>query len=225
MLPKHRSECDLEQPFQRAYFENEFGSKSIGEPNWRPHVRNALDYPNCQEHSSKGGNGLDWFSSIRCPQPVQQITKIQKKKKLEISNASQVEQTTPKREFRTHSVAVEYDDAQDCTRVWELTLEKSMGQKKKAWDCRNGVAERAPGDKSYHVPEYALQFHHHGSTLPLPSFGAMKTVPDTFIPLVKLPLKPRIPFHVKERKKEKAREINEVNELDHWKPAKQLCIS
>ena len=53
MLPKHRSECDLERPFQKAYFENEFGSKSIGEPSWKPHVRNALDHPDCQEHSAK----------------------------------------------------------------------------------------------------------------------------------------------------------------------------
>lgn len=53
MLPKHRSECDLERPFQRAYFENEFGNRSIGEPNWKPHLRNALDFPDCQEHSVK----------------------------------------------------------------------------------------------------------------------------------------------------------------------------
>jgi hypothetical protein len=40
-----------------------------------------------------------------------------------------------------------------------------------AWDQRNGIKERAPGDKSYHVPEYEARFHHHGSTLPSPSFG------------------------------------------------------
>ena len=53
MLPKHRSECDLERPFQKAYFESEFGSKSIGEPKWKPHIRNSLDHPDCQEHSIK----------------------------------------------------------------------------------------------------------------------------------------------------------------------------
>ena len=53
MLPKHRSECDLEQPFKKAYFESEFGGKSIGEPKWKPHIRNALDHPDCQEHSIK----------------------------------------------------------------------------------------------------------------------------------------------------------------------------
>ena len=53
MPPKHQNECTLERPHEKAYFENQFGAKSIGEAEWKPHIRNVFDHPNSQEHSSK----------------------------------------------------------------------------------------------------------------------------------------------------------------------------
>lgn len=39
------------------------------------------------------------------------------------------------------------------------------------FDKRNGVPAASPGDKSYEVPEYSHEFHKHGSTRPVISFG------------------------------------------------------
>ena len=47
----YQSYCGKHGLYQHSY--GEYGSKSIGEPDWIPHVRNALDYPDCQEHSPK----------------------------------------------------------------------------------------------------------------------------------------------------------------------------
>ncbi|XP_046847858.1 uncharacterized protein LOC124441432 [Xenia sp. Carnegie-2017] len=75
----YQSYCGKHGLYQHSY--GEYGSKSIGEPDWIPHVRNALDYPDCQEHSPKGGDGLDWCSTIRCPPKYveEKFTKAQSK--------------------------------------------------------------------------------------------------------------------------------------------------
>ena len=75
----------------------------------------------------RGGNGLDWFSSIRCPQSIQQPIQSQ----LHVRR-SELKTSTPKEhQSQKHFIVQEYDETQDINRVWELTLEKSMGQKKK----------------------------------------------------------------------------------------------
>ena len=82
----------------------------------------------------RGGNGLDWFSSIRCPQSIQQqIKPTQSQSYVKIS---ELKACTPKKQQnQTQCTMLEYNETQDIGRVWELTLEKSMGQKKKV----NGI--------------------------------------------------------------------------------------
>ncbi|XP_046847857.1 spermatogenesis-associated serine-rich protein 1-like isoform X2 [Xenia sp. Carnegie-2017] len=73
---------------------------------------------------------------------------------------------------------------------WELTLEKCLGEKRKACNKRNGINERSPGDKCYKAPECSSHFHRK-STMSTVKFGEIIKPPDTFIPLLKSPLKPR----------------------------------
>ena len=41
----------LVNPVIRPYYTDGFGSKSIGEPEWRPHPRNALSVPGRLDNS------------------------------------------------------------------------------------------------------------------------------------------------------------------------------
>ena len=36
---------ELENPFVKPYYTDNFGSKSIGEPDWKPHGRNMASFP------------------------------------------------------------------------------------------------------------------------------------------------------------------------------------
>jgi len=70
------------------------------------------------------------------------------------------------------------------------------------FENRNGIPIASLGDKSYQAPEYSLDFHKQGSTRPVINFGgSLKCVPDTFVPLQDLPLKPRLTFEEKQKKK------------------------
>ncbi|XP_019376538.1 PREDICTED: spermatogenesis-associated serine-rich protein 1 [Gavialis gangeticus] len=111
------------------------------------------------------------------------------------------------------------------TSASERTLEMCLGRKKHEIDCRNGIPMATPCDNCYKCPEHSLDFHRFGSTRPVVNFGCEKYKKrvDTFIPLQHLPQIPCVPYHVKEKQKELARERNEVKNLDRWKPAPPLC--
>ena len=42
-------------PFVKPYYKDGQGSKSIGEPEWRPHPKNALSVPNRLDNSVRYG--------------------------------------------------------------------------------------------------------------------------------------------------------------------------
>ncbi|XP_029211215.2 uncharacterized protein LOC114975256 isoform X1 [Acropora millepora] len=223
----------------KPYYKDGQGSKSIGEPEWRPHPKNALSVPNRLNNSVRGGNGLDWFSSIRCaPQedythPRSSLTKEKEVFHRLQSTDDKASQSTlhetegnPTRNFShdpiEHGTSDDFNK-NDMRRPMEISLRMSLGAKRKVFDKRNGVPAASPGDKSYEVPEYSHEFHKHGSTRPVISFGgSLHYIPDTFVPLQDLPLKPRIPFEEKEKVKLKQQEIEEVQDLDNWRPSDPL---
>ncbi|KAK3698718.1 hypothetical protein QZH41_010753 [Actinostola sp. cb2023] len=160
--------------FTKPYYLDGYGSRSIGEPNWRPHPRNALSDPDAIPHSKMGGNGQDWYSSIRCPLPPPSRIRTPSKKdssatfKNEVSSPRPGLSSKPSLDARPNY----YNDERCIYRKsFELTLCMAIGAKKKVYCQRNGLPEIALGDKSYQVPEYSRNFHKHGSTLPTVSFG------------------------------------------------------
>jgi len=235
----------LLNPIIKPYYRDGFGSRSIGEPEWRPHPRNALSVPDRLDNSVRGGNGLDWFSRIRCA-PLEDTahtsSRSQQKepehhstKECRSLQADQLPYAVPspvsvEREEKPiqYQPVIQYDTYDDFERIYmtrplEISLRMSVGAKKQVYDKRNGIPAASLGDKSYQVPEYSLDFHRQGSTRPVISFGGtLRYVPDTFVPLQDLPLKPRVSFEEKEKKKLKRQEIDEVKNLDNWHPADPL---
>lgn len=225
------------RPTVKPYFKDGLGSKSIGEPEWRPHPRNALSVPNRLDNSVRGGNGLDWFSSIRCA-PHEENTHIasQERQKEAVCHLDTTSDRAPQSLFneteqkstRHLQPPIEYDTYDDfqknyMKRPLEMSLRMSVGAKKKVFDKRNGIPAASLGDKSYQVPEYSMEFHKQGSTRPVISFGGLvQYIPDTFVPLQDLPPHPRVPFEEKEKVKVKRQEIEDVKDLDNWQPADPL---
>nr|XP_054110016.1 spermatogenesis-associated serine-rich protein 1 isoform X4 [Callithrix jacchus] len=91
-------------------------------------------------------------------------------------------------------------------------------------DPRNGIPKLTPGDNPYMYPEQSKGFHKAGSTLSPVNFSIVPYEKkfDTFIPLEPLPQIPNLPFWVKEKANSLKNEIQEVEELDNWRPAVPL---
>ncbi|KAK7476363.1 hypothetical protein BaRGS_00032363 [Batillaria attramentaria] len=89
---------------------------------------------------------------------------------------------------------------------------------------RNGLPEASPGDKSYQVPEYSPSFHKKGCTRPLTRYGPARSfrTPDTFIPLVPVTTDCSETFRVKSAKMQLQNDVDEVRQLEKWKPATPL---
>lgn len=108
----------------------------------------------------------------------------------------------------------------------EITHTMLFGKKRSASDVirmRNGIRVASLGDKPYQVPEYSAGFHKFGSTLPLANFGnRAKSMADTFVPLVKMPDKPRESYALKERRRLVEAAMDEVARLNKWRPATPL---
>jgi hypothetical protein len=85
-------------------------------------------------------------------------------------------------------------------------------------DSRNGLPKRSDGDKSYWTVELSPGFHKLGSTLPPIDFGRKRksSLPP---PLTVSSTSEYIPFETKERERVKNELIDEVIQLDRWKPA------
>lgn len=236
----------LTNPIIKPYYRDGFGSKSIGEPHWRPHPRNALSVPGRLDNTAKGGDGLDWTSSIRCA-PLEETTQTthrphekatpyhslknnNKAKARDLQEAAQAYHTDSIEEEKPccGKPTVVYDTYDDFERIYlqrplEISLRMSVGAKKAVFEQRNGIPGASPGDKSYQVPEYSPDFHTQGSTRPIVRFGGLlKYVPDTFVPLQDLPSRPRTTFEERQKRKAKREEIEEVKNLDNWQPADLL---
>ncbi|XP_032227835.2 uncharacterized protein LOC5503646 [Nematostella vectensis] len=237
------------RPRIKPYYLHGFGSRTIGEPGWRPHPQNALSHPNVQENSKFGGTGQDWFSRLRCAPTVSTSTKKYSipTQQQSTERAATVPDLKPEYPSLQHdqdvvipSAPTQAHGATPCRltatpddtgrvcyrRPVELTLSKALGAKKKVWDSRNGIPVASPGDNSYQVPEYSRSFHKFGSTRSVVCFGGrLEYVPDTFVPLQDLPLRPRMSFLEKEIRQRKVNEILEVIDLDGWKPSPKLAPS
>ncbi|KAG8445739.1 hypothetical protein GDO86_010502 [Hymenochirus boettgeri] len=102
------------------------------------------------------------------------------------------------------------------------TLQTVCGKKKTVFDPRNGIPIAKPGDNPFHIPEYSPSFHKFGSTRPVMNFREPYRVKaDTFIPLQKIPLKPGIPYNLKEKQQIREEERKEVKQLTTWKPSQR----
>ncbi|KXJ23752.1 spermatogenesis-associated serine-rich protein 1 [Exaiptasia diaphana] len=222
--------------FVKPYYSDGYGSRSIGEPDWRPHPRNALSDPNTLPNTKMGSSVQDWPSIRLTPQlrPVRTQTRrlsdtIETVKAVDPPPRTQPfsSQENKRSVVKEQELSNSYEDER-CIyrRPMELTLSKAMGIKKRGYCPRNGLPVIAMGDKSYQIPEYSREFHKHGSTRPTVSFGGLtRCIPDTFVPLQDLPLRPRQTFRAKLRKIQKEQEIQEVLSLDTWKPAPILASS
>ncbi|EDO32558.1 predicted protein [Nematostella vectensis] len=232
-LPRFRDSVnDIQQdsighslrPRIKPYYLHGFGSRTIGEPGWRPHPQNALSHPNVQENSKFGGTGQDWFSRLRCAPTVSTSTK---------KYSIPTQQQSTERAATVPDLKPEYPSLQHDQ---DVVIPSAPAQADGAtpcrptatpvWDSRNGIPVASPGDNSYQVPEYSRSFHKFGSTRSVVSFGGrLEYVPDTFVPLQDLPLRPRMSFLEKEIRQRKVNEILEVIDLDGWKPSPKLAPS
>jgi hypothetical protein len=102
-----------------------------------------------------------------------------------------------------------------------------IGHKKKVRDVRNGVRKRSEGDKNYRRVEQSPDFHKFGSTLPVVDFGLEKKRhghEKTFVPMKneKHPIIDENEFAENEYERQEKKIIEEVAQLDRWKPAERV---
>ena len=106
----------------------------------------------------------------------------------------------------------------------------TIGHKKRVVDLRNGLQKRSEGDKSYRVVEHSPNFYKLGSTLPQVNFGQerdphaheKRRVPmkNESVPIVE-----HHEFVAREQQREYERSIDQVVQLDQWKPAQRVAIA
>ena len=102
-----------------------------------------------------------------------------------------------------------------------------IGRKKKVLDVRNGLKQRTEGDKSYHYVEQSKDFYKFGATIPQVDFGReRKAYGDrrSFVPMTeeKIPVVDQREFIERERQREYETNIDEVVQLERWKPAERV---
>jgi hypothetical protein len=105
-----------------------------------------------------------------------------------------------------------------------------IGRKRKVFNLRNGLEKRSEGDKSYRRVELSPDFHKLGSTLPPIDFGRVKKQhgPEkTIVPMQNeiIPIVDENDFEEKELKREHDEHINEVIQLEKWKPAESITTA
>lgn len=201
---------------------------------YKPHARHiTVSYTEC---------GPDWNSTIRClPEPdcgdrpretlfyppLQRLRSFPRKAN-----------TTSKAEYKfypSNGTATSYSDGKVTVfdgvhkasqrTTTELSDLIRFGHRGNVFDSRDGYLMAAPGDKPYKTPEYSPSFHKFGSTRPVVDFGGIKLEKaDTFIPLHPLPDVPVKPFSQLEAERKKQAEINEVKNLQNWRPASPLSV-
>ena len=102
-----------------------------------------------------------------------------------------------------------------------------IGRKKKVLDARNGLGKRSDGDKSYQSVEKSADFHKLASCVPQVNFGReRKPYGDrrTFVPMKneQIPVVNESDFLERERQQEYKTTIDEVVQLEKWKPAARV---
>ena len=102
-----------------------------------------------------------------------------------------------------------------------------IGHKRQVYDTRNGLDKRSDGDKSYRTVEYSTDFHKFGSTLPAVNFGRDKKYyghERSAVPMKteKINVLDDVAFEKKERQYEQDQLIEEVIQLENWKPAESI---
>ncbi|CAF3002659.1 unnamed protein product [Rotaria socialis] len=102
-----------------------------------------------------------------------------------------------------------------------------IGHKKKVLDIRNGLKKKSEGDKNYRTVEQSPEFHKYGTTLPVVDFGHEKKRQGNarnFVPMRndRIHIIDEREFTQKERQQEKENIIDEVVQLDNWKPAERV---
>jgi hypothetical protein len=102
-----------------------------------------------------------------------------------------------------------------------------IGRKKQVFDVRNGLEKRTEGDKSYRRVELSPDFHKIGSTLPAVDFGRIKKQhgsEKTYVPMKNevIHIVNENDFEGNEQKREYDQIVNEVIQLDKWKPAESI---
>ncbi|CAF0831683.1 unnamed protein product [Adineta ricciae] len=102
-----------------------------------------------------------------------------------------------------------------------------IGRKKPVFDRRNGIPKRSEGDKTYQIVDESPGFHKIGTTLPVVEFGRKKSehvfvkavVPMTNESVHVIDEKE---FAEKLKQREQENIIDEVAQLDNWKPAQRV---
>jgi hypothetical protein len=102
-----------------------------------------------------------------------------------------------------------------------------IGHKKKVFDARNGLGQRSDGDKNYRRVELSPDFHKLGSTLPAVNFGRVKQrhgPTKSYVPMKNevIPIVDENDFEMKELQREQNELVNEVVQLEQWKPAETI---
>ena len=106
----------------------------------------------------------------------------------------------------------------------------TIGHKKRVADLRNGLQKRSEGDKSYRVVEHSPNFYKLGSTLPQVNFGQER---DPYahekrrVPMrnESVPIVEHHEFVAREQRREYERSVDQVEQLDQWKPAQRVAIA
>ncbi|UJR35987.1 hypothetical protein I4U23_028727 [Adineta vaga] len=102
-----------------------------------------------------------------------------------------------------------------------------IGHKKSVLDIRNGLPKRSEGDKNYRIVEESPDFHKIGPTIPVVEFGRKKRE-HIFVKSVVQMTNEKVhviddkEFAERERKQEQENIIDEVVQLDNWKPAPRV---
>ena len=102
-----------------------------------------------------------------------------------------------------------------------------IGHKRAVFDTRNGLDKRSDGDKSYRTVELSPGFHQLGSTLPPVHFGREKKYygyEKSSVPMKndKVSIVDDDAFQKKEQQQAYDQTIDDVIQLDQWKPAESI---
>eukprot|EP00111_Clytia_hemisphaerica_P015670 TCONS_00046258-protein len=207
-----------------------FGTKSIGEKDWKAHGHNVATNSNTVATKSRPP-GPDWTSSLRCIKqdnviyPNDEPVLRQGMRPFLHKNEQSLEEWAYYRDgSRSGKRCIINGKRQgNVQSINEISVESTIGNRSKVPDPRGGVDSLTAGDKSYAVPEFSKGFHKEGSTLPAVNFSrSNKIVTDTFIPLQPLPQHKSISYKEKEVVRKKNHEVLEVEGLDKWDPAPAL---
>ncbi|CAF0729640.1 unnamed protein product [Rotaria sordida] len=133
-----------------------------------------------------------------------------------------IEQNSSKRNFFNNIHLRSLEDLGD-----QNMYMSQIGCKKKVLDVRNGLKKKSEGDKNYRIVEQSPDFHKFGSTLPIVDFGREKKRHGNvrnFVPMKneKISIIDEIDFIEKEHKREQENIIDEIVQLDNWKPAERV---